>query len=241
MSGLDLHAKGVAQLTVLALGLTITAVAAASGPQPSVTALAATLAPAELAIGGAFTVTGSAGAGGHGVGGAALSLQSDPYPFDGFSTVAHTVSAPDGSFSFTRIPAERNARLRVLAEGSPGVASKTLRVTVDPTVAIHARSAAPGQASLSLRVRHTVQAGPQSVSAWWFTAPRGTSLFRLAAVTPTRELSPGVSYASVLVNPPAKRFVYRVCLNPPWEHAMGAPASHGRCPRHDFKLPRDAR
>jgi hypothetical protein len=61
-------------------------------------------------------------------------------------------------------------------------------------------------------------------------------VFRLAAVTATRELSPGVTFASAIVDPPARRFVYRVCLNPPWEDAMGPVSSHRRCPEATFVI-----
>ena len=67
-------------------------------------------------------------------------------------------------------------------------------------------------------------------------AAPGTRVFRLLATTPTRELAPGLTYASAIVDPPAKRFVYRVCLNPVWERAMGRVDGHGRCPRGDYAV-----
>jgi hypothetical protein len=85
-----------------------------------------------------------------------------------------------------------------------------------------------------LRVRHAITANARSVSAWWFLAARASHVFRLAAVTATRELSPGVTYASVIVDPPVRRFVYRVCMNPAWEEAMGPAATHRRCPEASF-------
>jgi hypothetical protein len=57
-------------------------------------------------------------------------------------------------------------------------------------------------------------------------------------VTATSELAGGVTYASVTIDPPAKRFSYRVCLNPSWERAMGTPSTHHPCPKHDFVLSR---
>jgi hypothetical protein len=63
-------------------------------------------------------------------------------------------------------------------------------------------------------------------------------VFRLAAVTRARESSPGVTYASVIVDPPSKRFVYRVCLNPRWDKAMGPADAHRRCPEATFVLNR---
>jgi hypothetical protein len=173
----------------------------------------------------------------------ALALQSDAYPFGDFATVAHLRSGADGSFNFTGLRPDRNTRMRVIAENAPGSFSNELRVLVDPIVAIHASRLGPGESHLSVRIKHAVDAGstPVSVSAYWYTAPRGSSLFRLAAVTPTRELSPGVTYSSVVVDPPARRFLYRVCLNPSWEHAMGPRATHGRCPPHGFRLGSGAR
>jgi hypothetical protein len=77
------------------------------------------------------------------------------------------------------------------------------------------------------------------VSVRWYVAARGTRDFRLAAVTPSRELKRGLTYASATVDPPSKRFIYRVCLNPRWERAMGQPASHRPCPDDDFTERRD--
>ena len=74
------------------------------------------------------------------------------------------------------------------------------------------------------------------MSARWFVRARGSQVFRLAAVSATREIAAGLLYASAIVDPPSKRFAYRVCINPPWEHAMGARATHGRCPIGDFVL-----
>jgi hypothetical protein len=149
--------------------------------------------------------------------------------------VAHVTSSSDGNFSFPGIRPDRDTRLRVVSEG-PAAAGPVLAVTVDPKVSGSARSLGPGRVRLTLRVRHAIVPNARSVSAWWFLATRASRLFRLAAVTATRELSPGVTYASVIVDPPAKRFVYRVCMNPPWEVAMGPPAAHRRCPEATFVL-----
>jgi hypothetical protein len=221
----------------MALALTMAAAAAgaASGAPPAVQ-ISAAATPAELTIGARLTVGGALTIDGRGVAGVAVALQSEAYPFRGFSTVAHLISGQDGSFSFRDVLVERNSRLRVVEEGASPASSRDLRVFVDPAVAINARRLGPGATRLSVRIRHAVEGGSPSVSALWFTAARGTRLFRLAAITPTRELASGVSYASTVIDPPAKRFAYRVCLNPAWERAMGPPAAHGPCPRHDFEL-----
>ena len=102
-------------------------------------------------------------------------------------------------------------------------------------VAIHARSLGPGRVRLSTRVLHSPQGGPAGTSASWYVAARGSRRFHLAAVTSTRELSPGLTYASAIVDPPAKRFTYRVCLS---SSRKGKPRAHAAvpasCPAHDF-------
>jgi hypothetical protein len=227
----------------LALALAPGATPAASGEASSPTspvagALSATATPAELTYGAALTVAGSLIEAGQGVAGAPLALQSDASPFRGFVTVARLSTAPDGSFSFANVRPDRDTRLRVVVEGSPASSSATLPVIVDPAVTLLAHSLGPGQTRLSMRVRHTRQGGSAPVQAWWFTAARGSRRFHLAAVTTTREIASGaarVAVASAVVDPPSKRFIYRVCINPTWENAMGAPAAHRRCPREDFQ------
>jgi hypothetical protein len=201
--------------------------------------LSASLSSGELRFGAPLSVSGRVGEAGAGLGGVTLALQADAYPFHGFRTVARLASGADGAYAFVGVKLDRNTRLRVVAEGAPAVSSAPLAVTVDPDAAINAASLGAGRTRLSIRIAHTAQGGSRSVSARWFVAARGTRVFRLAAVTPTRELSSGLTYASATIDPPARRFVYRVCLTPTWEPAMGAPSSRGRCPEHDYTVARD--
>jgi hypothetical protein len=202
------------------------AVGALPGSQPS-TSL--TVTPSELTIGTAVTASGVS------PGGAALTLEVDPYPYRGFVPAAHAHGEASGAFAFAPLRLDRDTRLRVTPEG--GSPSQTVIITVDPRVSLRARSLGPGRTELTLRLRHTAGAGSRTGSVWWYTARRGSRRFSVAAVTPARELSPGVTSASATVNPPVARFLYRVCLNPSWEAAMGPPAAHGPCPHHDFTLP----
>ncbi len=213
---------------LLALALSTAVVTRAPGASIA-PELSASLTPGELTYGDALAVTGRVLASGQGAGGAPLALQAEPYPYRGFTTIAHTAAAADGSFVFSGVKPDRNTRLRVIDEASPGAISAVLGVIVDPRAAINALSVAPGRTRLSLRVEHTREGGSAPVSAWWFVAAAGAGTFHLAAVTPTREISARVTYASATVDPPSRRFSYRVCLNPTWEQAMGAPASHRRC------------
>ncbi len=192
--------------------------------------LTASLSPAEVVLGSTAGVTGAVG-----VPGTAVTLQSDPYPYrEGFDTIARTTSAADGSFVFAGVRADRDTHLRVVVEGAT---SQPLTLTVDPRVSLGERSLGPGRALLTLRVRHVDLGAGTPVAVRWFIAARGSHVFRLAAVTASTELRPGLLAASATVDPPSRRFDYRVCLNPPWEAAMGPSAGHGRCPRGDFVLP----
>jgi hypothetical protein len=222
--------SGLIAVILLALMGTGLEVASAGPLTPELTASA----PGELTEGGALSVTGRLVASGQGPSGVPLVLQSDPYPFRGFLPLAHASTAPDGSFTFADVRPDRNTRLRVIGEGSPASIGPVLEVSVNAKVEGNARSLGPGRVRLSLRVHHTILGSSAPVGVRWFLAARASRVFRLAAVTPTRELSPGVSYASVIVDPPVKRFVYRVCLNPPWEKAMGPARSHRTCPQATF-------
>ena len=197
------------------------------------------LAPAELTLGAPLDLTGRVAQSALPIAGAPLALQADPYPYRGFATIARGVSAPDGSFAFTDVHPALNTRLRVLVEGAARTASAVLDVIVDPQVALNATSLGPGRSRLSVRISHAPQGASGPVSARWFAAARGTHVFHLVAITATREASSGLTYASATIDPPAKRFVYRVCLNPAWERAMGSPASHGPCPQRDYTAAHD--
>ena len=54
--------------------------------------------------------------------------------------------------------------------------------------------------------------------------------------TTARAVRPGVTYMTATFWAPARRFVYRVCFDPPLERAYGPP--HPPCPTSSFVLPR---
>ena len=220
-----------ASLAALALLVLIPAAQAAAPLSISAAAL-----PTEIALGETVSVSGRITGEPAPAAGQALQLEGSPYPFRAFTVIARTQSAADGGFAFAASAPQENTRLRVSLAGSPGVLSRTLHVTVDPRVAIHERSLGPGRVRLSIRIVHTRSARPRAESVLWYLAARGSRIFDLAATTASRELAAGVTYASVIVNPPARRFTYRVCLNPDWEAAMGPAGSHGACPARNFRL-----
>jgi hypothetical protein len=222
--------------------------ASVAAAAPVAPALSAAASPGEVIYGAALTVMGTLEQDGAAAPAAPVALQADPYPFRGYATIARQTTGADGSFSFAGVRPDRNTRLRVVLEGSsttahpqtPQVSSRQLLVIVDPGVAIDARRLGAGATRLSMRVRHAPVGGSAPVSVRWYVAAKGTRDFRLAAVTPSRELRRGLTYASATVDPPSKRFLYRFCLNPRWERAMGPPDSHLPCPDNDFTERRDA-
>jgi hypothetical protein len=197
--------------------------AAGASPAPVISAQAS---PTELGFGSALTLSGSIGI----AVSAPVALQIDAYPYRSFTTLATTSSAGDGSFTFADVRPDRNSRLRVVLAAHGAPASATIAVTVDPRAAFNARSIAPGRVRLSLRLAHTLHAGASGrVQVSWFLAAKGTHAWKLAASTTSRELSAGLTYASATVDPPARRFRYRVCLTPTWERAMAQPRRSGVC------------
>ncbi len=230
---------GAGVLGAFALMLVGPASAVVAAPVTPVLSAAAT--PAELTLGAEMTVAGALVEAGNAVPAAVVALQADSYPFRGYATIARQRTAEDGSFSFTGLRPDRNMRVRVVLEGAsaaapaqgPTLASQQLSVIVDPDVAVNARRLGPGATRLSIRVRHTPLGDPAAVLTRWFVAAAGTHDFTLAATTSSRELSAGVTYASATIDPPSKRFSYRVCMNPPWERAMGPAASHQPCPDNE--------
>ncbi len=223
-----------AATSILALALTTPTLATTPALGAPAAEISAAAVPTELVYGASLSVTGRIVASGAGIARAPLALQAMPYPSRHIEIVARVTSAADGTFTFAGIRSDRDSRLRVVDESSPAAMSQQLGVIVDPRAAVRESSLGPGRARLSVRVVHTPQRRASSVSALWFVAARGTHTFHLAAVTPTRELAGGVTYASATIDPPSKLFSYRVCLNPSWEHAMGAPTAHHMCPRRDF-------
>jgi hypothetical protein len=160
----------------------------------------------------------------------------DPYPYGSWRAAAHGATGPDGSFRIAAPAPQRNERVRVIAPQFAGAQAPAAEVTVDPRVALAARSLGPGRVRLSARIVHAPGVASPPVAARWYLVPRRGDVYRLAASTVTHELPGAVTYASAIVNPPAERFRWRVCVNPAWEAAMGPPAAHGKCPPRGFRL-----
>jgi len=219
--------------SLVALGMFALAPGAPAAQPLSISASAS---PAELTLGTAVTVSGRLAGVMPPPATEALQLEAAPYPFHSFTVIARGQSAADGSFSLPAGEPQENTRMRVSLAGSPATVSAPVQVTVDPLVSLHERSLGPGRVQLSIRIVHTRTGGRPAASVFWYLAPRGSQVFELAATSASRELAPGVTYASAVLDPPARRFSYRVCINPGWEAAMGPAATHGACPARSFRL-----
>jgi len=208
----------------------------AHGESATAPVLTATLAPPEPALGSAFTVEGTAANGGAPAPGLGLQLEVSPYPYKAWQIAGAGQSRPDGSFSILAPAPERNERVQVVETGNAHSSTQILHATVDPRVALAASSLGPGRVRLSARIAHAAGVASPPITARWYLAARGSSAYHLTAMTATHELPGAVTYASAIVNPPASSFSWRVCVNPPWEAAMGPAAAHGPCPPHGFHL-----
>ncbi len=188
-----------------------------------------TVQPASTVLGGQTTVAGTVEQGSMPVTGAMLVLRGDSYPFKNPRTLAGAVSAADGSFRFAPLSLTRDTHLQVLAGGAAVAASQTIEAIVAPRPALAVHDLGPGRVRLSLRLAHAPGLRSPPVSARWYVAAPGQG-FQQAAVTSTSELPGAVTYATATVDPPARRFRYRVCLAPAWMGAMGPLRHGGVCP-----------
>lgn len=217
---------------MLAAAAALAALALHTGAREAVAAPTADVSPGEVQIGQTTTVAGTTGA--PPAPGAAATLEAAPYPYRTWQARATVPLAADGSFTFGAVAADRDTRLRV---SSTGGASAAVQLTVDPRVRLSSRVLGAGSTRLSLAIAHARIAGAEPVTAWWYAQAPGDTAYRLIAVTAAGDRGGALS-ADAVVEPPARRFRWRVCVNPSWEAAMGPAASHGRCPRSDFVLPR---
>jgi hypothetical protein len=87
--------------------------------------------PMQVRPGHTTTVAGRLVVDGRPQGGELLELQLDPRPYHGFFNAAHTVTAADGHYRFSRIRIERDTRIRVGDVREPGRSGATIEVEVE--------------------------------------------------------------------------------------------------------------
>jgi hypothetical protein len=201
--------------------------AGSAAPPPS---LEASLSATELTIGTPLKVSGRVAEGSAGQTGVPLALEVAGYPYRTFRTVARATSTTDGRFAFSGVRLDRDSRLRVANRTAGGASGPTLSVIVDPRVELHARTLGPGETRLSVWISHAASVDKTPLAASWYLAPRGAHALAMTALTAARAPRPDLTYAEIVVEPPARHFVYRVCLNAPWEASMGPHKAHTPCP-----------
>ena len=218
----------------LALGAAALAPATTEAPPPL--RISAGAAPAEVTYGSPLTLSGRVE--GQAPAASMLALEANGYPYRAWHVLASTQLQPDGSFAFAGVRPQRNTRMRVLLEGAAPAQSASVHVIVEPGVAVSAAAPEPGRTRLGVRLAYSPRLLPRDGRARWFLAPDARRRFRLATTTPLRELAAGTAYAAATVDPPARSFSYRVCVDPGWGSAMGPPpAAPQRCSGRDFNEP----
>jgi hypothetical protein len=224
-------AASVARAAAVSLALLAVCADAASAAQ---TAPSVALSESQLTLGTPVSVSGVVAQGA----GETLMLEAEAWPSHRYAPIATTASGPAGAYAFAPLRPDRDMLLRVAVAGAgPEARSAPVALVVFPRVRLSARSLGPGRTLLTLGVRHARTGGGAGTTVRWFTATPGSHAYHLVAVSGSRELPSGLLEAQTVIDPPARRFTFRVCLNPPWEAAMGTVADRGSCPRAAFVLP----
>lgn len=208
-------------------------VTAAAAPADTLTAAAA---PADIAFRSPTTISGQLrDAAGAPLGGRLVLLGAARYPYRQLVPASHAITGPDGSFSFPALRPDVNTRYRV-AEAGGGAVATPVAVTVEPVAIKQLYTLRFGRLMATVLTYHSTAVDWGRTTAYWFAAKLGARRMRLVATSRTREVRPGVTYATASFTPPEGPFRYRVCFNPDRQGAMGPPTQHLRCPQNDFVL-----
>lgn len=158
------------------------------------------------------TVFGSA------AGGVTVTLQENPYPFNGFNEVATTTTAANGTYAFVRTPST-NTAYRVVAQTTPRGTSPTAFVLEQDKVSLKANTTRPARGKTVLFTGFAAPSRPGSLvyiqrlgSGGWRTIAKPTLT---ATATPV-----AASFAYRLKRP--RTGVYRAYVPMGFDHAAGA-------------------
>lgn len=120
-------------------------------PQPPAPTLQLTVGRRNLLLGQRTNVVGRL-SGLPNPGGRAITIDVDPWPFDGkFKRAARGTTASDGTVAFKYAP-RRNAQLRARLIDEPGLVSKPVKVYADFPMTVRKRDAGGRRAQLRVRV-----------------------------------------------------------------------------------------
>jgi hypothetical protein len=141
-------------LTLAAAAALVVVPAAATGAKPGKSAATIAAKPLTVTFGKATTISGRAT--GNGAGGATVTLQHDPFPFEGkFGTITTTTANAQGGYAFTGVLPGVNNRYRVTAKTKPRAESKVVQVNVRPRVTLRVSDKTPKRGQ-RVRFRGTV-------------------------------------------------------------------------------------
>jgi hypothetical protein len=218
------------------VALALPAIALATLPAGAAAQAHVTATPSSLRFGDATTITGIlADPVGAPRAGVMAELQPSPFPYHGFVDGAHATTAADGSFAFPNVRPDRNTRYRVIEWGAvPTAASGAVTVYVAPRGLVRSHKLGPGRVWLKLEIRHSRHFRWRGQRVFWYVRPSDAREFTLVARTRAREPRRGLTTASTVVGPPARRFLLRACLQPADLLGAGPPATKARCSRRDF-------
>jgi hypothetical protein len=215
------------RLAVFALATAATAAMTAPGTARAQPIISLRAAPRQPVSGEPATLLGVAtGA----PPGSAVQLYADRYPYDAAPALAGaTVTAADGSFSFTVHP-DRNTRYGAVLAGTGAQAS--LEVDVTGLVVTKLRALSLGRAEVTLVVFHPrgLAWGAARVR-WWFGSGQATATL----TTRTFTLSPYVVVLRAIVTLPAGRFRWRACFHAPGDQALLNPRRPPGCTGRGYR------
>jgi hypothetical protein len=160
--------------------------------------------------------------------GKTIEVQTDPFPFHSFGPGPTTTTGSDGSYSF-RVSPGRNTRYRAAFEGSAGIHSRAVQVSVDERVRIRVRYPPHGRARLVIRSRHPADLRWGGERAVWYVSSGRRAPMRRVKATRTREVKPGLTRLAATVPVPAGPFRFAACFKRAPPGALGPAGSHPRC------------
>ncbi len=155
----------------------------------------------------------------------AVTLYASPYPYRANPPAQSTVSAVDGSFSFTVTP-DRNTEYQVAATAGR---SAVVRVGVSGRVRIFAGAIPLGRARVRVLVYHPRDLAWSAGRVSWRYGHGRRGALRPAPGTRARALSPYVTELTSTATQPAGRFRWEACLHAPAAGALLDPGNPHGC------------
>jgi hypothetical protein len=161
--------------------------------------------------------------------GSPVQLYASPYPFGTATLVGTTLTAADGSFSFT-VHTDRDTRYRAVLTGT--TASALASVEIEPRTVTTVKALTLGRASVTILVYHPADLRWGGARVQWSLATGRHGAFAPAPATRTVRLSKYVIKLHATIALPAGQFSWRACFNPPADAALlnpgGPPGCDGR-------------